>query len=65
VGQRFGRADILDTVTLPQPTRAAEGSDAGLGGDAGAGENDDIAKVAHDRRDADETRATIRITRRS
>ena len=45
--QRLGRADILDAVPFPQPARAAEGGKPALGGDAGAGEDDDVSEVVH------------------
>jgi hypothetical protein len=36
--ERLGRRDILDAVALPQAVRAAEGGEAALRRDAGAGE---------------------------
>jgi len=46
-GQRLGRADVLDAVSLPQAARAPEGGDAAFGGDAGAGQDDDVVDVHH------------------
>ncbi len=46
-GERFGRADILDPVPLPQPAGTTKGGDSGLGGDARAGEDDDVADGVH------------------
>ncbi len=43
----FGSGDILDPVSLPKAVGAAEGGKAALRGDAGAGEDEDVAYVGH------------------
>ena len=45
--QRLRRADILDPMPFPQPTRPTKRRDAALGGNAGASQDDDIAEVGH------------------
>ena len=44
---RVGRAHILDAVPFPQPARPAKSGKAALGGDAGAGQDDDVVEL-HD-----------------
>jgi hypothetical protein len=51
--ERFRRTDILDPVPLPQPIRTPKGGQTALGGNAGAGEDDDVLNIAHDRALAD------------
>src|SRR5688500_14389194 len=65
--ERLGRRDVLDAVALPQAVRAAEGGEAALRRDAGAGQDDDVAYVAHalslsraaKRRDRDSKRRSV------
>lgn len=45
--ESFGRADILDPMSLPQAFRPAKSGKPALGRDPGAGEDDDVADVAH------------------
>ena len=40
-GESLGRGNILDAMFLPQAVGGAEGADARLGGNAGAGQHDD------------------------
>ena len=47
--ERLGRGDILHPVLFPQPARIAKGADTAFCGNAGAGEDDDIAKLFHPR----------------
>ena len=42
-GEGFGRRDILDAMAFPQPVRPAKGREPAFGGDAGAGQDDDVA----------------------
>ena len=41
-GEAFGRGYLFDAVVFPEAVSGAEGANAALGGDTGAGENDDI-----------------------
>src|SRR5439155_14728120 len=45
--ERLGRCQIFGFVLLPETIGAAEGRDAALGGDAGAGEDDDRGSGAN------------------
>jgi hypothetical protein len=49
VRERLWRAHILDAMPLPQSAGAAKGGDAGFGGNACAGEDDDVADFSHPR----------------
>ena len=42
-GKAFRCRDLLDRMTAPQPVRGAKGRHARFGGNAGAGQDDDIA----------------------
>jgi len=44
----FGRADILDAVTLPQPVLAAKRREAALRRHARAGQDHDVPNVGHE-----------------
>lgn len=50
--QRFGGADILDMMPLPQPVGTAKGGKAALGGNSGPGQDKDVANIFHDRHEA-------------
>ena len=41
-GESFRRGDILDPPVFPQAPRAPEGAHAAFGGNARAGQNDDV-----------------------
>ena len=43
----FRRGDILDPMPLPQPVGSAERRQAALRADSGAGQDDDVADLAH------------------
>lgn len=50
--QRFGRADILDPMPLPQAVRATKSRKAAFGGNTCAGEDDNVPNVWHPRTQA-------------
>ena len=45
--KRLGRRDILDPVPLPQPVGRAKRLQSALRADPGAGQDDDVAYLAH------------------
>jgi hypothetical protein len=45
--QRLGRADVLDAMPLPQPTGTTESGEPAFGGEAGAGQDDEVANGGH------------------
>lgn len=45
--ERLRRRHVLDAVSFPEPVGAAEGGEAALGRDAGAGQDHDVPDVAH------------------
>ena len=42
---RLGRGDVLDPVAFPQPVGPAEGREPAFGGNAGSGQDHDVADV--------------------
>ena len=48
-GESLGRGHVLHPVLFPQAPFCAEGIDAAFGGNAGAGEDEDVAVVGHPR----------------
>jgi len=47
VRQRLRRADILDAMPFPQPARSTKRCNTALGGNARAGQDDDVVDVCH------------------
>ena len=47
--QRLRRAHVLDAMPLPETVRPAKGRQAAFGGNARAGQDDDVVDVAHAR----------------